>query len=116
VKTIKTEAANSSAQAATGQTGPKAMPRLTLRIDFDAERAIGPGKVRLLELIDKHGSISAAGRQMEMSRGRAQQAVSRACQPRMATAANLANGECRRITVARRVPRRDRYRGGRAVR
>ena len=28
------------------------MPRLTLRIDFDDARAIGPGKIRLLELID----------------------------------------------------------------
>jgi molybdate transport system regulatory protein len=47
------------------------MPRLTLRIDFDDTRAIGPGKIRLLELIDKHGSISAAGRQMGMSYRRA---------------------------------------------
>jgi hypothetical protein len=28
------------------------MPKLTLRIDFDADRAIGPGKVKLLEMID----------------------------------------------------------------
>jgi molybdate transport system regulatory protein len=47
------------------------MPRLTLRIDFDEDRAIGPGKIRLLELIDKHGSISEAGRQMGMSYRRA---------------------------------------------
>src|SRR5271165_4238093 len=47
------------------------MPRLTLRIDFDEDRAIGPGKIRLLELIDKHGSISEAGRQMRMSYRRA---------------------------------------------
>jgi len=47
------------------------MAKLTLRIDFDAERAIGPGKVRLLELIDSCGSISAAGRQMGMSYRRA---------------------------------------------
>ena len=47
------------------------MPRLTLRIDFDEDRAIGPGKMRLLELIDKHGSISEAGRQMGMSYRRA---------------------------------------------
>jgi molybdate transport system regulatory protein len=43
------------------------MPRPTLRIDFDAERAVGPGKIKLLELIGKHGSIFAAGRQMDMS-------------------------------------------------
>jgi molybdate transport system regulatory protein len=47
------------------------MPKLTLRIDFDADRAIGPGKVKLLEMIDKHGSISEAGRQMAMSYRRA---------------------------------------------
>jgi molybdate transport system regulatory protein len=47
------------------------MPRLTLRIDFDAERAIGPGKIKLLELIDALGSISAAGRRMGMSYRRA---------------------------------------------
>jgi molybdate transport system regulatory protein len=47
------------------------MPRLTLRIDFDDDRAIGPGKIKLLELIDKHGSISEAGRQMNMSYRRA---------------------------------------------
>lgn len=47
------------------------MPRLTLRIDFDQGRAIGPGKIKLLELIDKHGSISEAGRQMGMSYRRA---------------------------------------------
>jgi molybdate transport system regulatory protein len=47
------------------------MPRLTLRIDFDQGRAIGPGKVKLLELIDAHGSISEAGRQMGMSYRRA---------------------------------------------
>ena len=43
------------------------MPRLTLSIDFDAERAVGPGKIKLLRLIGKHGSIFAAGRQMDMS-------------------------------------------------
>jgi molybdate transport system regulatory protein len=47
------------------------MPRLTLRIDFDADRAIGPGKIKLLEMIDRHGSISEAGRQMGMSYRRA---------------------------------------------
>jgi molybdate transport system regulatory protein len=47
------------------------MPRLTLRIDFDNERAIGPGKIQLLELIDALGSISAAGRRMGMSYRRA---------------------------------------------
>ena len=45
------------------------MPRLTLRIGPD--RAVGPGKIKLLELIDSLGSIAAAGRQMGMSYRRA---------------------------------------------
>jgi molybdate transport system regulatory protein len=47
------------------------MARLTLRIDFDDDRQIGPGKIKLLELIESTGSISAAGRQMGMSYRRA---------------------------------------------
>ncbi len=43
------------------------MARLTLRIDFGDGRAIGPGKMRLLELVAETGSISAAGRAMGMS-------------------------------------------------
>jgi len=45
--------------------------RLTLRIDFDKARQLGPGKVRLLELIGEHGSITAASRLMDMSYRRA---------------------------------------------
>ena len=45
--------------------------RLTLRVDFGANRSIGPGKVRLLEAIDKTGSISQAGRALGMSYRRA---------------------------------------------
>ena len=40
---------------------------LHLRIDFGGERSIGPGKIRLLEQIIETGSISAAGRALEMS-------------------------------------------------
>ena len=47
------------------------MTRLTLRIDFDGGRQIGHGKVRLLELIAEHGSISCAAREMKMSYRRA---------------------------------------------
>ena len=47
------------------------MTRLTLRIEFDDSRALGPGKIRLLELVDETGSISAAGRAMGMSYRRA---------------------------------------------
>ncbi len=47
------------------------MAKLSLRIEFQGWGAIGPGKIRLLELIDQHGSISAAGRAMGMSYRRA---------------------------------------------
>jgi molybdate transport system regulatory protein len=46
-------------------------PRATFRIEFGPERRLGPGKVRLLELIAETGSISAAARAMEMSYRRA---------------------------------------------
>jgi molybdate transport system regulatory protein len=42
-----------------------------LRLDRGAERAIGPGKVALLEAIAKTGSISAAARELGMSYRRA---------------------------------------------
>lgn len=45
--------------------------RLTLRIDFGLAGAIGPGKIRLLEAIQKTGSISQAGRSLRMSYRRA---------------------------------------------
>jgi hypothetical protein len=53
------------------QSSRKPMPRLTLRIDFDGARAVGPGKIKLMEMIDKHGSISEAARQIGMSYRRA---------------------------------------------
>jgi molybdate transport system regulatory protein len=45
--------------------------RLTVRIDFGSDRALGPGKIRLLETISKTGSISQAGRALDMSYRRA---------------------------------------------
>jgi len=47
------------------------MTRLTLRIDFDDSRHLGHGKIKLLELIDRNGSIASAARDMEMSYRRA---------------------------------------------
>jgi len=47
------------------------MSHLHLRIDITPEARLGPGKVRLLELIAEHGSIAAAGRAMGMSYRRA---------------------------------------------
>jgi len=45
--------------------------RLTVRVDFGADHALGPGKIRLLEAIGKTGSISRAGRVLGMSYRRA---------------------------------------------
>lgn len=47
------------------------MTRLVLRLHFDAAPGLGPGKIDLLEHIAKTGSISAAGRAMDMSYRRA---------------------------------------------
>ncbi len=47
------------------------MTRLTIRIDFDDARQIGHGKIRLIEMIDRQGSISGAARAMDMSYRRA---------------------------------------------
>lgn len=44
---------------------------LTIRVDFGAYGALGPGKIKLMELISQHGSISAAGKEMGMSYRRA---------------------------------------------
>ncbi len=45
--------------------------RLTLRLDFQSELRLGPGKIALLEAIRRHGSIAAAGREFGMSYRRA---------------------------------------------
>jgi molybdate transport system regulatory protein len=47
------------------------LPTLSVRIDLDDEGRIGPGKIQLLEKIEACGSISAAGRAMDMSYKRA---------------------------------------------
>jgi molybdate transport system regulatory protein len=54
-----------------GKPNAGSLPNLSLRIDLDTESRIGPGKIQLLENIDKFGSISAAGRAMDMSYKRA---------------------------------------------
>jgi molybdate transport system regulatory protein len=46
-------------------------PGLTIRVDLGEYGSLGPGKIALLELISKHGSITSAGRKMGMSYRRA---------------------------------------------
>jgi len=43
------------------------MSRITLRIDLDGHGSIGPGKIRLLELVGEAGSIQKAATAMGMS-------------------------------------------------
>ena len=47
------------------------MARLSIRIDLGSETALGPGKARLLELVDAKGSIRGAATAMGMSYRRA---------------------------------------------
>jgi molybdate transport system regulatory protein len=47
------------------------MTRIRLRIDFDGESYIGHGRIELLELIGRHGSIAQAAQAMGMSYKRA---------------------------------------------
>jgi molybdate transport system regulatory protein len=42
-------------------------PRLRLRIEFEGQHTLGPGKIQLLEAVTEHRSICGAARSMEMS-------------------------------------------------
>jgi molybdate transport system regulatory protein len=53
------------------KSSARSLPSLSVRIDLDGDARIGPGKIQLLENIKTCGSISAAGRAMEMSYKRA---------------------------------------------
>ncbi len=78
--------------------------RLSIRIDLTAGGRIGPGKVALLEEIDRSGSISAAGRAMKMSYRRAWQLVEdlnrTVSDPVVETSAGGAGGGGARLTEA----------------
>ena len=65
------------------------LPSLSVRIDLDTDGRIGPGKIQLLENIRSCGSISAAGRAMNMSYKRAWDLVEEI------------NRSCRRTAVER---------------
>src|ERR1700733_14599641 len=57
------------------KSSPTLLPTLSIRIDLDTDGRIGPGKIQLLETIRAYGSISAAGRAMNMSYKRAWELV-----------------------------------------
>jgi molybdate transport system regulatory protein len=64
---------NNSRRLVFGAAGEhtRGMARLTIRIDLQGRPALGPGKARLLEAIDKEGSIRAAAAALGMSYRRA---------------------------------------------
>jgi molybdate transport system regulatory protein len=49
------------------KTSGKSTDRLSIRVDLVSGARIGPGKVAVLEEIERSGSISAAGRALRMS-------------------------------------------------
>ena len=64
--------ANATEYLPEGAKDPKAdTVRLMVRVAFGRHGALGPGKMRLIELIDQHGSITAACKEMGMSYRRA---------------------------------------------
>lgn len=68
---VPNEALHRMAKKTKIRANSAAAPSLFIRVRFGERGFIGPGKVRLLELIERHGSISAAGRAMDMSYRRA---------------------------------------------
>jgi molybdate transport system regulatory protein len=82
------------------KSSARALPSLSVRIDLDSEGRIGPGKIQLLEHIHACGSISAAGRTMDMSYKRAWDLV------------DEINRICRRAAVERQTGGRN---GGGAI-
>ena len=76
------------------------LPTLSIRIDLDTDGRIGPGKIQLLETIRTCGSISAAGRAMNMAYKRAWDLV------------DEINRICRRAAVERQKGGKD---GGGAI-
>jgi len=46
-------------------------PHVRFRIDFGADNAVGPGKIALLEQIERSGSLTKAARNLGMSSRRA---------------------------------------------
>jgi molybdate transport system regulatory protein len=79
-------------------------PRLSIRVDLACGARIGPGKVALLEEIERTGSISAAGRALKMSYRRAWELVEdlnrHLGRPVVSTAAGGAHGGGTRLTPA----------------
>lgn len=73
VQSARPESSEGGVAAHSGHNGESGVEgvQLMIRVAFGSHGALGPGKMRLLELIDQHGSIAAATRSMGMSYRRA---------------------------------------------
>lgn len=84
-------------------TSPRAL-KLKIQLLCGDEIAMGPGKADLLDAIAAHGSISAAGRAMDMSYRRAWllvDAMNRCwCEPLVETSPGRAKGGGARLSAA----------------
>src|SRR5215472_13547712 len=58
-------------RASLRSTPKKSYPSIRFRIDFDSKNGVGPGKIALLEQIERCGSLSQAARKLKMSYRRA---------------------------------------------
>ena len=98
----KTAPARATAEEAPATADSGSGISMALKLDVPTLGGLGPGKIRLLELIDEHGSISAAGRSIDMSYRRAWDIVDSlnrmAAQPVVASQPGGANGGGARLT------------------
>jgi len=67
----KTTRASAPAKSGTKKPPPKPVLRFRMRVTNGEQIAVGPGKIALLEAIEKTGSITAAAKSLEMSYRRA---------------------------------------------
>ena len=68
---MKRKSASRTSRASAARRPAGESSRLWLRVDLGGDHKLGPGKIRMLELIDEHGSIRGAGAEMGMSYRRA---------------------------------------------
>jgi molybdate transport system regulatory protein len=64
------QASASAGRARSGQAAPTS-PAVRFRVDFDDRCSVGVGKIRLLEAVERTGSLSQAARDVGMSYRRA---------------------------------------------
>lgn len=82
--------------------GREASPRVRIRVDLAPACSVGPGKISLLEAIEREGSLSVAARSIGMSYRRAWNLIADLngsfAQPVVATAVGGSRGGGARVT------------------